>query len=316
MARDFYEILGVKRDATEAEIKRAYRTLAKKHHPDRNPNDPTAEKKFKEVQEAYNTLSNAEKRAEYDQYGAAGVGHWKTTPQGQRVYQWGGGSAVDVEDLEDLFSAFGGGASVFEQFFGRGGGPRGTARPQPRRGADQEKDVTIAFEQALRGTTLSLELTGGPNGRSQKIDVKIPAGVEDGQRIRVAGRVPGAHGGPAGDLFLRIRVAAHPYFARTGADIYVEVPVSATEAALGAKIDVPSLDGTSTVTLPPGTPSGAKLRLAGRGAPKRGGPERGDQYVVIKIVPPKPLSNEQRQLFERLRELETANPRQDAPWSP
>jgi DnaJ-class molecular chaperone len=316
MARDFYEILGVKRSANDAEIKRAYRTLAKEFHPDRNPNDPSAEAKFKEVQEAYATLSNAEKRAEYDRFGAAGVGHWRTKPGGQQVYQWGGGSAVNVEDLEDLFSAFGGGgehASVFDQFFGRGGGRRRSGRPQPQRGQDAEHEVTLTFDQAIHGTTLSLQLQTGANGQAETIEVKIPPGVDDGQKVRVRGRIPGQHGGPPGDLLLRVRVLPHPYFTRSGDDIYVEVPVSITEAALGAKIDVPSIDGRSTVTLPPGTPCGAKLRLAGRGVKTKGGV--GDQLVTIKIVPPKSLSDEQRGLLEQLRELDRIDPRSDAPWN-
>lgn len=320
MARDFYEILGVKRDTSEADIKRAYRTLAKKFHPDRNPNDPSAEDRFKEVQEAYATLSDPQKKAEYDRFGAAGVGQWRTAPTGERVYQWGGGSKVNVEDLEDLFSAFGGGgehASVFDQFFGRGGAGarRRTPRTQPRRGEDQEHEVTLAFDQAIQGTTLSLQLQTGGNGRGETIEVKIPPGVDDGQKIRVRGRIPGQHGGPPGDLLLRVKVLPHPYFTRSGNDISVEVPVSATEAALGAKIDVPSIQGQSTVTLPPGTPSGARLRLAGRGIKKPGAAAAGDQFVVVRIVPPKTLSDDERRLFEKLRELDTTDPRRDAPWN-
>ncbi len=314
--RDYYEILGVSRSASDTEIKRAYRTLAKQHHPDRNPGDASAEGKFKEVQRAYSTLSDAKKRAEYDQFGEAGVGQWKTTPQGQKVYQWGGGSTVGADDLEDLFSAFGGGGeapSIFEQFLG-GNARRSARRAQPRRAPDEERDITLTFDQAIHGATISLTVTSGHDGQSHNLEVKIPAGVQEGQKIRLKGRVPGFGGGAPGDLLLRCSIAPHPYFTRTGDDVYVDVPVSISEATLGAKIEVPSLDGRSTVTLPPGTPSGSKLRLKGRGAPKAGGSQRGDQYVVIQIVPPKPLDEAQQRLFEQLRAVDVSNPRGQSPW--
>lgn len=315
--RDYYEVLGIARNASAEEIKRAYRRLAKEHHPDRNPNNPSAEGKFKEVQRAYEVLGDAEKRAKYDQFGPAGVGQVGTDPRGQRVYQWGG-SSVNVDDLEDLFSAFGGGgerASVFEQMFGGGFGGRSTGSVrQPPRAADHEHEVQISFEQAIHGTTISLELSDGGSGAKQTIEVRIPAGIEEGQRLRVKGRVPGRRGSAPGDLYVRCRIAPHPYFTRQGSDVSVEVPVSVTEAVLGGKIEVPSLDGLATLTLPPGTASGSKLRLKGKGVATPGG-GRGDQLVVIRIVPPSRLSEEQRRLYEELRRVEAENPRSRAPWS-
>jgi DnaJ-class molecular chaperone len=320
--RDHYEVLGVGRSASTDEIKRAYRSLAKKYHPDRNPGDPAAEGKFKEVQHAYSVLSDPKKREQYDQFGDVAVGEWQTRPTGEQVYQWGGGSSVGVEDLEDLFSAFGGrgggsrGEGVFEQIFGNSvrRGPSRRAGTAPRRPVDEEHPVELTFDQAVHGTTVTLDLSHGQRGR-ETIEVKIPSGVEAGQKIRVRGRVPGHNGGPPGDLILICNVAPHPFFRRDGLDIYLDVPVSVTEAALGAKIDVPTIDGPATITLPPGTPSGSKLRLKGRGIVRRSAAERGDQYVVVQIVPPKSLSEEQRKMYEMLRGSDRQDPRSRCAWS-
>ena len=319
MGRDYYDILGVKRTASADEIKRAYRKLAKQHHPDRNPDDPAAEARFKEVQQAYNVLKDADKRAEYDRFGEAGVGQWSTDPRGQRVYQWGDHSRVNVDDLQDLFSAFGGSgrgqASIFEQLFGGGRSRRFAPTPAPARGADEEGRVTLSFEQAIHGATVTVQLRSSHNNRSETLDVKIPPGVEDGQRIRLPGKGhAGQYGGPPGDFHLVCSVGRHPYFKREGADIHIEVPVTVAEAALGERIDVPTLDGFASLTLPPGTAGGARLRLSGRGVNKRGGSERGDQYVIIRIVPPTKLTNEQRRLFETLREHDPPDPRATCGW--
>ncbi len=316
--RDHYEVLGVKRTASADEIKRAYRALAKKHHPDRNPGDPSAEVRFKEVQHAYGVLSDPKKRAQYDQYGDVAVGEWQTRPTGERVYQWGGGSSVRVEDLEDLFSAFGErsggkGEGIFEQIFGSAG-RRGPRSAPPRRSVDEEHPVELTFEQAVHGTTMTLDLSHGRKGR-ETINVKIPPGVDNGQRIRVRGRVPGHNGGPPGNLILICCVAPHRYFRREGANVYLDMPISVTEAVLGAKIDVPTIDGHATITLPPGTAGGSKLRLKGRGVVQRGSTERGDQYVVIQVVPPRSLSDEQKKLFEKLRESEQEDPRSKCTWT-
>jgi len=317
--RDHYEVLGVKKEASLDEIKRAYRSLAKKYHPDRNPNDPSAEAKFKEVQHAYSVLNDPQKRAQYDQYGDVAVGEWQTRPTGERVYQWGGGSSVQAEDLEDFFSAFGGqgarghgvGESIFEQIFS--GGRRGGRAAPPQQPVEEHHQVNLTFDQAINGTTLSLRLSRAGKG-DETIEVKIPPGVEHGQKIRVRGRGAGRNGGP-GDIILVCQVGSHPYFRREGADIYFDLPVSVPEAVLGAKIEVPTISGRGTVTLPPGAASGSKLRLRGQGVVKRGTGERGDQYVVVQIVPPKQLSDEEKKLYEQLRTMKGQNPRSQTPWS-
>ncbi|MGB2987913.1 MAG: DnaJ C-terminal domain-containing protein [Phycisphaerae bacterium] len=316
---DYYQTLGLKQSASQEEIKRAYRKLAKRYHPDRNPNDPSAEQKFKEVQQAYEVLGNSDKRAQYDRFGEAGVGQWSTDPRGQRVYQWGSRSSVDLGDLEDLMSAFGGGggerASVFDQFF-RGPRRGRAAAPTPERGADEQRRISLSFEQAVHGAVVTVQLTSEHDRRSETLEVKIPPGVEEGQKIRMPGKGhPGRHGGPPGDFFLVCSIRPHPFFTRRGVDIYVDVPVTVAEAALGAEVDVPTIDGRATVTLPPGAPCGTRLRLKGRGLAERGRAERGDQYVAINIVPPKSLTEEQRRLFEQLREHDSSDPRSKCAWN-
>lgn len=308
-------MLGVARGASPEEIKRAYRKLAKEYHPDRNPGNAAAEGNFKEVQQAYGVLSDKEKREKYDQFGGAAVGEWHTGPSGQRVYQWGPGSAVSADDLEDLFGAFGTGGdrgSIFEQIFGHRGG-RGArvtehgrrAGPAQVRGADEEFPIQLTFEQAVKGMTVAIRLSSGRNGKESSLEVKIPPGVEDGQKIRLKGRgQPSPTGGDPGDLFLVCQVEPHPVFRREGADIFVDAPVSVTDAVLGGKIEVPSLDGQTVVHVPAGTAGGTKLRLRHRGVklPSRADP--GDQYVVIQIVPKTDLSAEEEKLYQQLREME------------
>ncbi|HVP11769.1 MAG TPA: J domain-containing protein [Phycisphaerae bacterium] len=320
--RDYYDVLGISKSATEAEIKRAYRRLAKEYHPDRNKGNPDAEAKFKEVQEAYDTLSDKEKRAQYDQFGHAGPGGGFRQTNDGTTWTWSGPAnsapgGFDVGDVMDMFD-FGatgrgrgrGGASVFEEFFGGRGRGRGRGAPVAP-AADIEHEVPLSFEQAIRGTTLDLQLeTSGKDRRTERISVHIPRGVHDGQRIRVRGKgQPDSAGRTIGDLYVVCRVQPHPYFVRHENDIYLNVPITVAEAALGAKIDLPTIDGVRTVTIPPGTASGTKLRLAGLGVPDPKGDGRGDQYAVIKIVPPKRLTDEQRKLLEKLGATDSSSPR-------
>jgi curved DNA-binding protein len=264
-------------------------------------------------------LSDEKKRSDYDRYGDVAVGEFHTGPGGRRVYQWGGGSTVSVEDLEDLFSTFGTGErpSVFEELFGGRGGVRrpGRVREETARGQDIEVAAELTFEEAIGGTTLSLRMGRGADRSGETLEVKIPPGVSDGQRIRLRGRgQPGAGGGPPGDLFVGCRVQPHRYFRREGPDIYLDIPVRVSEAALGGRIEVPSIDGPTIVSLPAGTPSGTKLRLKHKGVRMHGKTERGDMYVVVQIVPPAAPTEELKKLFQRVGELDTADPRRERGW--
>ncbi len=334
--RDYYQVLGVSRNASADDIKRAYRKLAKQHHPDRNPGDKNAETRFKEVQEAYDVLGDEQKRKSYDRFGHAGVGAgagagtaggWRGAPGGSRVYTWGspGTQEVPIEDLDDLFSAFAGGfgrqaheprGSIFEEFFGRGRGPASEAGHQEAPGTkDIAHAVSLTFDQAVRGTTLELTLPHAGGNGPAKVHVKIPPGVADGQRIRLRGKGrPGRRGGAPGDLYILCQVQPHPWFRRMGHDVYLELPLSLTEAALGAKVEIPTLDGNTVLTVPPGTPSGTKLRLKAKGVQPAGDKPRGDQYVVVRIVPPSRLSPRQKELLEQLRDAGDDSPRKDLGW--
>lgn len=299
MPRDYYEVMGVAKGASEAELKKAYRKLARQHHPDRNPGDKQAEARFKEVQEAYDVLGDKTKREQYDRFGFAGPGG------AQGPFHPGGGGAgpsfdfqgVNPEDLASILGAFGGGGGMGDIF---GGGRRGRGRSRAARQPESvEADVSIPFLKAALGGTVSLSLDG------REIDLKLPAGVEEGKKLRMAGQGP-----DGGDLIARIKIEPHPYFRRDGRDILLETPVSIGEAILGTKVDVPTLDGTHlTVKVPPGTSSGARLRLRGKGI------AGGDQLIEIKIVVPKPADERSRELIEEFARLNPQNPRANLPWS-
>ncbi|MCA9255544.1 MAG: hypothetical protein KDA33_07890, partial [Phycisphaerales bacterium] len=264
----------------------------------------------------YAVLSDKDKRASYDRFGHAGPGFGGGPSGHGGGHAWSSsrGEPIDIGDLADMFD--------FSSFMGGGGGGRGSpfegvfsrkrqasrkpAAPAP----DVDYPVSLTFERAIRGTKLELELKAEGRG-SQRISVTIPEGVRDGQKIRVRGKGTPGHGAqPPGDLYVVVSVQPHPYFDREGDDLYLTAPITVSEAALGAKIDLPTLDGVRTVTIPPGTPSGAKLRMAGLGVNNPQTKHRGDQFVVIKITPPKRVSPEQRELFERLATLDNANPRE------
>ena len=312
--RDLYEVLGVGRDASAAQIKSAYRKLARQYHPDVNK-APDAAEKFREASAAYEALSDPEKRKRYDQFGHAGLGGG---PGGPQAYARGGPGGATV-DFSDFFGGSDGfmGMSLDELLQSLGGGR--TARTSrrhrpPAKGADLEYPVTLDFLQAAHGvtTTIRVRRDRGPKaGQEEVIQVKIPAGVADGQKIRLRGK--GQQGAQTpGDLYIVVTLQRHATFRRDGCDVIVDVPISLAEAALGAKVDVPTIDGMTTVTVPPGTSSGQKLRLRGKGIVS--GDTRGEQYVVIKIVAPGSLSDEQRALLEQFRDIEPSDVRANAPW--
>lgn len=320
--RDYYEVLGVGRSASPQEIKRAYHRLARKHHPDRNPNDPDAERRFKEVQEAYSVLSDPQQREMYDRFGSSGVGAG-AGPHPGRVYTWSSQPGGGGFDLDELFRQFGVGVgqepsgfgSVFEEFIGRGkrGRRRRAPEPAPPPPTDVEHEVSLTFEQAVQGTSMQIKRTE-PGVGAETIQVRIPPGVGDGQRVRVRGKGQASADGRRGDLYIVCRVKPHRYFRREGKDIYLDVPISVTEAALGTKVRLPTLAGPVELSIAAGTPSGTRLRLRGRGVrdPKSG--QAGDQYAVIKIVPPSRLNDRQRRLLEQLADLSAEDPRSGLGW--
>jgi len=294
--RDFYEVLGVSRSASQDEIRKAYKKLARMFHPDVKPTEPDAEKKFSEITEAYDVLSDAEKRKTYDQFGHAARG------AGGNPFQGGGGGGGSF-DLDDILGGMFGGGSPF------GGGGR-RAHPRAQRGQDARAEITVPFTVAVEGGEHSVTLQNG--SKSERLTVKIPAGIEEAQSIRLAGQGnPGMGGGSTGDLIVTVHIAPHPWFRRDGQNLQVDVPVSPSEAALGAKIEVPTLsEGTVVLTVPPGTSSGAKLRLRGKGVRNHKTDDRGDQFVLLKIVVPKDLTDEAKSLYEKLAELNPKNPRE------
>lgn len=326
--RDYYKVLGVAKNATEKQIKQAYRKLARKYHPDINPGDRGAEVRFKEIGEAYEVLSDSEKRGKYDQLGS----NWKQYERAARE-QPGGfpgfqGFHVDFEGpgggrsggFSDFFKTFFGGGLDLDEVMGRSGrggfrspgfgGRRGGFGQVPSKGMDVSATLEINLEESYHGTQKRLSLQANPSGPPLQIEVKIPAGVKNGSRIRVAGKgEPSPGGGSPGDLYFEIVMRPHGLYRREEDDLYVEVPVTVTEVALGAEIEVPTLSGKARIKVPPGSQSGRTMRLRGKGMPRLKGEEHGDLYVKLQVVTPTDLNERQRELFEELNSLNKANPR-------
>lgn len=379
---DFYKLLGVSRDAKPEEIKKAYRKLARKHHPDVNPGDKAAEERFKKITEAHDVLSDPKKRKVYDRFGqysdnladaaAQGAGGGRAGGFDFTGFDWGAAGGTG--------GTTGGGSSfrdIFADLFGGSGGAGGRVereppRPQPTRGADIEMPLALSFEEAVTGMTTNISVarseqcprcngagdTGGApvtcptckgsgqisraGGRlkfaqecpdcggtgkrrppcpvcagrgtmpkTETVKVRIPAGVDTGSRVRVPGKGMGGRlGAPAGDLFIITNVGRHPHFERRGDNIHVRVPVTVPEAALGAKIEVPTVEGKAQLRIPPGTQSGQKFRLRERGIPSLRNPNaRGDQFVEVQVTLPKVLSEETKEILRRYAQMNPENPR-------
>ncbi len=300
--KDYYKILGVPRDATPEQIKAAYRRLARKYHPDVSK-EPDAEARFKEVNEAYEVLKEPDKRQAYDRLGS----HWRAGQEFRPPPGW-----ERAQRADSVFSDF------FEALFGQRGGRRASADPfeglfggGERRGgntagADQQATVTVSLEEAYAGTTREVSVPAADGRGSRTLRVKIPAGVQPGQQIRLAGQGSPGPGGRRGDLYLKVEIAPHPRFRLEGRDVYVDLPIAPWEAALGATVPAPTLAGRVELNVPPGSQSGRKLRLKGRGLP---GQPPGDHYVVLKIVTPPADDAALRKLYEQLRDKSRFDPR-------
>jgi DnaJ-class molecular chaperone len=323
MSADYYATLGVNRSASQDEIQKAYRKLAKKYHPDMNPDDKAAQKKFKDVQQAYDVLGDEKKRKMYDQFGAdfeqaaAGPGpQWSSqVPPGFGGFEFGGGDDANLPpELQDLLRQFTSGGGGGFQFGGGPTGRRRSRRAPGQSGADVKHEVEVPFRTAVMGGEVSLRLVR-PGRKAETISVKIPAGIEDGKTIRLRGQGEASpQGGPPGDLLITVRVGLHPLYRRDGLDLIAKVPVTLAEAALGAKVDVPTPHGTITLKVPPGTSSGTRLRAKGQGIKTTAG-ESGDLYAEISIVIPKQVDDESAELVRRLdARLAQPNPRADLSW--
>ncbi len=303
MNTDYYQTLGVDKNASAEDIKKAYRKLALKYHPDKNPGNKEAEEKFKKMSEAYAVLSDPKKRKEYDSFGSDGFKQHYSQEDIFRGF-----------DLNEILRGFGfSGAAAgrrqytyqqaegepFADLFGGGGGQY---RIRPQKGDDLEYNLAITLEESVLGAEKKVAIN--KDGRIDEINIKVPEGINAGKKLRLAGKgLPGGHGGPSGDLYLNISILPHPIFARDGNDIYVEKELKFSQAVLGTTIDVPTVEGsTKRIKIPPGTQNNSKIRMKGYGVPHLKGSEKGDQYVKIMVTLPKKLTSTQLELVKKLAE--------------
>ncbi len=319
--KDYYKLLGVSRTAPRDDIAKAFKKLARKYHPDLNPNNPTAEAKFKEINEAYEVLKDEKKRKMYDQFGS----NWEhgqnfQAPPGYGNRNFGGGGGPGGAGFSDFF----------ENIFGGPGGPGGPGggfrggfqqggggfQQRPQRGQNSEAMYELTLDEAYRGGSKSITLqeqVSGPEGiprmTTKTLDVNVPAGIKDGQKIRLTGQGnPGRAGGPKGDLYLKIKLLPHPMFKITDSDVILDLALTPWEAVLGVTLRIPTLDGAVEMKIPPGIGSGKKLRIKGKGLGS--GPKQGDQFVRIMVQVPERLSDEEKELWEKLQETSTFQPRE------
>jgi curved DNA-binding protein len=303
MSTDYYKILGVDKNVSGDDVKKAYRKLAVKYHPDKNPGNKEAEEKFKKMSEAYAVLSDPEKRKQYDSYGADGFSQHYSQEDIFRGF--------DINEILRGFSSqgaggrrrsysFQSGGDPFADLFGGGGG--GQYRQMPQKGQDLEYNLSITIEESVLGAEKKLAIN--KDGQIDEINIKIPAGINAGKKLRLTGKgLPGGRGGASGDLYLNISILPHPIFARDGNDIYIDKEVRYSQAVLGTSIDVPTVDGSvKRIKIPPGTQSNTKIRMKGLGVPSLKGFDKGDQYVKITVNVPKKLSGVQADLMKKLAE--------------
>ena len=333
--KNYYEILKIKRGANDSEIKKAYRKLARKYHPDVNSGNKRAEERFKEISEAYEVLSDKKKRKLYDQYGNDGL---KAGFDPSKTYTCGtgdfGGFDFQKFGAQSPFGGMdsGGIGDFFQQFFGRQ-----NQNPRPKKGNDLTRSLEISFEEAVKGTTSKVILNPakkctacqgqgnkagttketcpvcqgkGSSFTTEPLSVRIPPGVDTGSKVKVAGKgEPGVNGGPNGDIYIITTVRPHPFFERKGNNIYCHVPITITEAGLGAKIEIPTIDNPITMTIPEGTQGGKTFRLRGKGIPHRKTGGKGDQYVIVQIAFPENMGPESKELLRQFGEKNPYNPR-------
>jgi curved DNA-binding protein len=308
--KDYYAVLGVKKQASEKEIRQAFRRLARQYHPDVNPNNKPAEEHFKEINEAYEVLSDPEKRRQYDQMGA----DWERYQEYQRAAPQAQGSGgfrtqrMRTQDFDDLFGGESPYSDFFEQIFGGGGQARGGGTPRPQRGLDLEAGVEVTLEEAAHGTSRVLRVAG-EDGRGRQLEVRIPPGVRTGTRVRVAGQgESGRAGGTRGVLYLVVQVLPHSRFEREGDDLHVRASAAMTTMLLGGEVAIPTLDGQVMLKIPAGTQDGKTFRLRGKGMPRQSRPDQhGDLLAEVHAALPERLSVEQRRLIEQFEQTESGD---------